>query len=129
MSMLSSTLKLTCPRCRKGKMFVSPITLKRPLQMHKKCDVCGQPFEPETGFYYGAMFISYLFVALLSFIIVCFNIFVLGIQVELSFVILLVFLAFIYIWNLRFTRSLWIHLVIKYNPGFADTSAGGKDPN
>ena len=119
MSMLSSTFNLTCPRCRKGKMFVSPFKLKRPLQMHYKCDVCGQKFEPETGFYYGAMFISYLFVAFLSFLIVGISIFVLGIQVELSFGILLIILAIIYVWNLRFTRSLWIHLVIKYDPKYS----------
>jgi len=94
--------------------------LKKPLEMHKRCDVCGQKFEPETGFYYGAMFISYLFIALISFIIVTFNIFVLGIQVELSFGILLLFLAVIYLWNLKFTRSLWIHLVIKYDPKYAE---------
>ncbi|MBF9239741.1 DUF983 domain-containing protein [Hymenobacter sp. BT683] len=25
------------------------------------CPVCGQPTEPEPGFYYGAMFVSYAF--------------------------------------------------------------------
>lgn len=100
-------------------MFISPMKLKRPLQMYNRCEICGQKFEPETGFYYGAMFISYLFIALISFTVVCFNIFVLSIQVELSFLILLVFLGFIYIWNLRFTRSLWIHLVLKFDPDFA----------
>lgn len=109
---------MTCPRCRKGTMFVKPFQLKKPLQMHKRCEVCGQKFEPETGFYYGAMFISYLFIALVSFIVVGISIFILGIQVELSFLILLAILAIIYIWNLRFTRSLWIHLVVKYDPNF-----------
>ncbi|MGB3079416.1 MAG: DUF983 domain-containing protein [Saprospiraceae bacterium] len=118
MSMISSTIHMTCPKCREGKMFTTPFQLKKPLQMYKRCEVCGQKFEPETGFYYGAMFISYLFIALLSFIVVSINIFVLGIQVELSFGILLAFLALIYIWNLRFTRSLWIHLVIKYEPDY-----------
>ncbi len=97
-------------------MFSTPFSLRKPLKMLTRCEVCGQKFEPETGFYYGAMFISYLFIALVSFIVVCFNIFVLGIQVEISFLILLVFLGIIYIWNLRFSRSLWIHLVIKYDP-------------
>ncbi|MFT7032909.1 MAG: hypothetical protein ACJA2S_001410 [Cyclobacteriaceae bacterium] len=27
--------------------------------MYKKCTVCNLTFEPEPGFYYGAMFISY----------------------------------------------------------------------
>ncbi len=88
--------------------------------MHKRCDICSQKFEPETGFYYGAMFISYLFIAFLSFLIVGINIFILGIPVELSFGILVVILAGIYVWNLKFCRSLWIHLVIKFNPKYAE---------
>ncbi|MFY0654132.1 MAG: DUF983 domain-containing protein [Cyclobacteriaceae bacterium] len=28
--------------------------------MHKNCTVCNQNFEPEPGFYYGAMIISYV---------------------------------------------------------------------
>lgn len=94
--------------------------------MPKRCEVCGQKFEPETGFYYGAMFISYLFIALISFIVVCFNIFVLGIQVELSFGILLLILAIIYVWNLRITRSIWIHLIVKYDPKHLDHPNEGK---
>ncbi|WP_084549221.1 DUF983 domain-containing protein [Hymenobacter psychrotolerans] len=29
--------------------------------MPEVCPVCGQPPEPEPGFYYGAMFVSYAF--------------------------------------------------------------------
>lgn len=29
--------------------------------MHTHCPVCGVSFEPEPGFYYGAMFVSYAF--------------------------------------------------------------------
>jgi uncharacterized protein (DUF983 family) len=111
---------MTCPRCRKGKMFITPFDIKKPLQMHKRCEVCGQKFEPETGFYYGAMFMSYLFIAFLSFTIVSINIFLLGIQVELAFGILLVILAIIYIWNLKFSRSIWIHIVVKYDPTYKE---------
>ena len=28
--------------------------------MHKECPVCGQLYEPELRFYYGAMFLSYI---------------------------------------------------------------------
>src|SRR4030095_935679 len=120
MSLISSIFNMTCPRCRKGKMFITPFDIKKPLQMHKRCEVCGQKFEPETGFYYGAMFMSYLFIAFLSFTIVSINIFLLGIQVELAFGILLVILAIIYIWNLKFSRSIWIHIVVKYDPTYKE---------
>lgn len=28
-------------------------------KMHQQCSVCGQPFEPEPGYYFGAMYVSY----------------------------------------------------------------------
>jgi len=29
------------------------------MKMHDECPVCGQPLEPEVGFYYGTGFVSY----------------------------------------------------------------------
>src|SRR5688572_33491564 len=110
MNWLSSVLKLTCPRCREGDMFEKPLNLKQPLKMHKKCSVCGQRMEPEVGFYYGAMFISYVFIGLTSLLIVGILVFLFKISIEPAFGILLFFLALIFLWNLRFSRSLWIHI-------------------
>jgi len=51
-----------CPRCRKGKMYQYPIwNLGKLLSMNPECGVCGLKFERETGFYYGAMYVSYAF--------------------------------------------------------------------
>ena len=116
MSWISSVLKMTCPRCRQGEMFEKPMSLKSPLKMHKQCNVYGQRMEPEVGFYYGAMFISYLFIGVISLIIVGILVFYLNLSVEISIIILLAFIALIFFWNLRFARSLWIHLVVKYDP-------------
>src|SRR5688500_16721606 len=118
MSLISSIFKMTCPRCRQGFMFEKPMKLKRPLQMNKQCSVCGQRMEPEVGFYYGAMFISYVFIGILCLAIVGTLVFVFNVPVEISFVILILFLAMIFLWNLRFSRSVWIHLVVKYDPRF-----------
>lgn len=56
-----------CPACGKAPIFRYP--LKNILKfgiMHKNCAHCGVSFEPEPGFYLGAMFVSYaLNVALL----------------------------------------------------------------
>lgn len=61
-SWVSAFVGERCPRCRKGKMFKYPIwNLGKLLQMHSNCSVCGLKFERETGFYYGAMYVSYAF--------------------------------------------------------------------
>ena len=117
MSKLSSIFNMTCPRCRKGHMFETPMKLTRPLVMNKRCSNCGLKFEPEPGFYYGAMFISYIFIGFFSLAIVGLCVFYFKLSVELAILILLSFLALMFLWNLRFSRSVWIHLVVKYNPG------------
>lgn len=59
-----------CPRCRKGDIFKTPIwDLSGFWKMSSHCSHCNVSFEPEPGFYYGAMFVSYainvaLFVAI-----------------------------------------------------------------
>ena len=115
MSRIASIFRMTCPRCRKGEMF-QPLELLHPLKMHKQCAVCGQRFEPEPGFYYGAMFISYIFIGFFSLALVGFCVFYFNMSVEYAFLILFAFLAVMFLWNLRFSRSIWIHLVIKYDP-------------
>ena len=39
----------------------SALKLNRFAEMHKECQQCGFKFEPEPGFYYGAMFVSYAY--------------------------------------------------------------------
>jgi hypothetical protein len=97
-------------------MFDASIDFRHPLKMHKRCTVCRQSFEPEPGFYYGAMFISYVFIGIFSLAIVGACVFYFHLSVEVSFLILFAFLAIMFFWNLRFSRSLWIHLVVKYDP-------------
>ena len=88
----------------------------KPLAMNKQCQVCGQKFEPEPGFYFGAMFISYIFLAFFSLGLTGLLVFYFQQSVELAFTILLLTLAVMFIWNLRFSRSIWIHLMVKYDP-------------
>ena len=61
--MLYSIINTKCPRCHEGDMFPKG-TLYNPRKfsvMNEKCSCCGQFFEPEPGYYYGAMFVSYAF--------------------------------------------------------------------
>jgi uncharacterized protein (DUF983 family) len=51
-----------CPRCGEGDIFVYPLAkISRFSVMHVNCEKCGAPFEPEPGFYYGSLFVSYAF--------------------------------------------------------------------
>jgi uncharacterized protein (DUF983 family) len=57
----AALLSLRCPRCHEGKIFSSSTYSFKFADMPTDCPVCGQPTEPEPGFYYGAMFVSYAF--------------------------------------------------------------------
>jgi len=61
-------LKCKCPRCRKGEMFLqqNPYRLKGFMKMYDNCEVCGQQFEIEVGFYFGAQYVSYALAVALS---------------------------------------------------------------
>lgn len=60
-SLVVSMCKTQCPRCRRGKMFTNtnPYHLKQFMKMKEKCEVCGQHFDLEVGFYYGTGYVSY----------------------------------------------------------------------
>jgi uncharacterized protein (DUF983 family) len=62
-SKIFSILHNKCPRCHEGDFFVksNPYDLKRFSQMPPSCPVCHQSYEPEPGYYYGAMYVSYGF--------------------------------------------------------------------
>jgi len=61
-STLTGILNQRCPRCRKGPLFTySAFNLAHFTEMPAACPVCGQAYEPEPGFYWGAMYISFAF--------------------------------------------------------------------
>jgi uncharacterized protein (DUF983 family) len=114
MNITASVLKKKCPKCRQGDLFVKPFALSQFLAMPKECSVCGQKFEPEPGFYYGAMFMSYIITAFLYLGIIGMLMMYFGFSVNQSFGILLLFVALTYVQTARLSRSLWIHLMVKY---------------
>jgi uncharacterized protein (DUF983 family) len=51
-----------CPRCGEGDIFAYPFRrITKFSVMNAKCSQCGASFEPEPGFYFGALYISYAF--------------------------------------------------------------------
>ena len=51
---LSAVLRQRCPVCLEGPMFTGLIT------MYEHCPRCGHQFERETGFFQGAMYVSWV---------------------------------------------------------------------
>jgi len=57
-----SAVEGKCPRCRKGDMFKAPLLSFRSRKMVEHCPHCGLKFEKEPGYFYVAMYVSYVFV-------------------------------------------------------------------
>lgn len=55
-----SFLNAKCPRCGKGKVFSgSMFSLRNFADTLESCPNCNLSYEPETGFFFGAMYWSY----------------------------------------------------------------------
>lgn len=111
-----SMWKYKCPRCRKGDIFEKPFKLSDPLKMPHSCEYCGQKMEPEPGYYYGAMFLSYIAYSLFMLPIALALVFLVGLSIELSIVLVILFSVLFFFRILRGSRSLWIHMMVRYNP-------------
>ena len=61
-SLLTAIGQGRCPRCREGYIFKYPLSQFTKFSvMNHTCDKCEATFEPEPGFYFGAMYVSYAF--------------------------------------------------------------------
>lgn len=119
---LYSILYLKCPRCNEGDLFsnksaYSPI--RESISMPERCSCCGLKYEKETGFYYGAMYVSYAVnVALSVALFVAY--FVLFWNYPLHYFIMADALTILATFPLisRISRAIWINFFYKYQePG------------
>ena len=119
-----------CPRCRNGRLFDSgSFSFRKPFEMKSGCDQCGQTYYPEPGFYYGAMFMSYIITSFFSLGLVGFCILVLDWSVNGSFVFLLIVIGLLYVWFCRTARSVWLSMNVKYDPrAIEKAKEAGFDP-
>jgi len=120
--MISSILLGKCPRCRKGNLFVdkNPYHFKNLSKMHATCPCCQMATEPEPGFYYGAMYVSYglgvsVFIANFILLVLVFPVpdFVF---IATNTLLLLSLWPFIF----RIARMVYLNLFEKYDPHAGD---------
>lgn len=123
-----SILHMKCPRCREGDLFpTQTFSYSQSFDMHKRCPECGQSYSPEPGFYYGAMFVSYILTSFLSLALLGILLLGFGMGIGGAFAVLLLILAILFVWFFRIARSIWINLRVPYSPKTAARVREGKD--
>ncbi len=110
-----AALTCKCPKCKNGKIFNNRgnLLLLNIPKMNDKCPVCNYKFERETGFFFGAMFVSYgLAVAQMIASLVVFWYFI-----DLSplrvFAIIATIAVLLGTINFKLSRSIWIYIFYK----------------
>jgi uncharacterized protein (DUF983 family) len=103
-----------CPRCHKGQFFKTNnwLSWRNYDAMNSQCAHCGESFEREPGFYFGAMYMSYaLYVALVA---VCFVGLVLLLHFNATYVLAGLILTIIALQPtfFRLGRLLWINIFV-----------------
>lgn len=116
-SKANSIFYFKCPRCQEADLFYTPtFSFKRSFDMKERCEHCDLNYLPEPGYYYGAMFISYIFTGWFSIVFVMLLHWVLDLSLNLSFLILIAVLALLFVYIYRLARSIWISMNVKYQP-------------
>ena len=83
--------------------------------MHNNCENCNQSFEPEPGYYYGAMFISYIWTGTFCLAAAGFSILVLNWSINQAIGALIAIFILSYFWIMRISRSMYIHFDVAYD--------------
>jgi hypothetical protein len=115
----SAMLHLKCPHCHQGNLFTvtNPYKLKTLSLMPDLCPQCNLTFNPEPGFYWGALYTSYALgvaLALIDFTIVYL---ICGWRVwpiMLSITLLLLLTAPL---TFRYSRVMWIYICYHFISG------------
>jgi Uncharacterized protein conserved in bacteria len=117
--LVSALLSGKCPRCRRGDIFAYPATsLTRFNKMNEKCPNCELRFQPEPGFYQGAMYIGYAFTVAVM-VIVGLTLYFLGDPSEWVYIGTVIAIMILLVpWNYRYSRIVYLYAFggIKYDP-------------
>jgi uncharacterized protein (DUF983 family) len=116
-SKLYAMFGFKCPRCHQGDLFeTSTFSYKKPFEIKEQCEVCQQDFAPEPGYYYGAMFISYIFTGFFCLGFVMITHWVLDWSMAWSFGALIAVCAIFFVYVFRLARSIYINIDQSYDP-------------
>jgi len=115
---MSGVLSCKCPRCHEGNMFKHNLVAKptKFLEMNTVCPVCNLNLEPEPGYYYGAMFVSYAF-AIIELVFILLFIKVLYGPLSTNPLMIMISVIFLLLApvNFRWGRAGWIALFFRHD--------------
>jgi hypothetical protein len=107
---LNHLVHLQCPRCYSAPLFLHhPYNLAGIGKMPKHCPHCHADFEPEPGFYFGALFISYAVAApfcLLWFVLLNFGF---GVAFEPALFLVAITQLLLTPYIFHFSRGYWLY--------------------
>jgi uncharacterized protein (DUF983 family) len=113
----NSIFTLKCPRCQEGEMFeTGSWSLVKPFDMLQRCTTCNLNYFPEPGYYYGAMFISYIWMGWFCLLFVSFFHWYLALSQSWAFGLLTLFLVINFVYIFRISRLMWINMNVRYDP-------------
>ena len=116
MMKILAILNNRCPNCEKGSIFDKDrglINLSIP-KMNKTCPSCGFQFVKETGFFYGAMYVSYALGVAFSVATFIIAHFFIGFGLFASFISIIVVLILLMPIIMRLSRNIWINFFLSY---------------
>lgn len=92
------------------------------MEMYDRCPKCEQTYEPEPGFYYGAMFVSYAFSAAITLAtgFVLYNFFD-NPDTWVYMTVVMSFVALLWPVMFKYSRAIFLHLFggIRFNPKYS----------
>lgn len=124
-NVIKSVLKMKCPKCHDGDLFSNKSTYKYKgfFDMPNYCPKCNQSFRVETGFYLGAMYVSYAITIALNVAVftalMTINQYTLPIFFTVAGIGTLVAMPYI----IKISRSIWIAMMINYDPNAIENYA------
>ena len=93
-----------------------PMFSARALKMHRRCPECALDFEPESGYYLGAMYVSYalgIFTVLPVALLLVFWLEV-SLAVTLALMVAQTLLTMLFMY--RASRVIWLHIDFALDP-------------
>ena len=116
-----------CPHCHTGNMFINrnPYALNDMAKMPKTCPACGQNFFPETGFYWGSMYMSYAITILFSGVNIVLIGLIFGFEIWPLVIGNAILLALGFPLFFRFARVIWLQVNVPFSKEACERAQAG----
>lgn len=113
---LYSIFNNKCPKCHQGDFFVTKSAYDKDfIKMYDKCSHCGEVFEKEVGFFYGAMYVSYGVNIIIGMILFLLMVLLLKLELLTYLFTFLGFAIVLFPLVMRLSRLIYINIFVKFD--------------